>query len=460
MSVKYVTNGSGSGEVNRRRPHVVIVGAGFGGLRAAKALRKAPVDVTVVDRRNFHTFLPLLYEVASAGLKADDIAQPVRAILRGSRNVRFRMADVQRIDLDGRRVITDTGVIAYDYLILSAGSATNFFGMRAVAERALGLKDLAEATAVRNRVLRSFEQATLTADPAVRHRLMTTVIVGGGPTGVELAGAMAELKRHVLPRDYPDLDLSEARVILVEASGELLAALPLRLRRKGLEQLVSLGVEVRLNAQVSDIDDGGVVLKSGDRIESANVVWVAGVRGETLGEAIDGVELGPGRRIRVEPTMRIAGRREAYAVGDIAYLEGRGGRPYPMLAQVAMQQASFAAANIMRDMCGEAPKTFRYHDRGTMATIGRRKAVAEVFGLQFSGLLAWMLWLTVHLIALIGLRNRVVVLLNWIWNYFQYDRANRLVTDEMAAGELQSVAPARPAEPVSTEARRGLTARD
>jgi len=408
----------------------LIIGAGFGGLRAANALRGGHVDVTLVDRRNFHTFLPLLYEVASAGLEPDDIAQPVRAILRDAPNIRFRMADVQRIDLDARRVFTDSGAIPYDYLIIAAGSATNFFGMGSVEERALGLKDLGEATAVRNRVLRSFEQAAFSNDDAERRRLMTIVVVGGGPTGVELAGAMAELKRHVLPRDYPDLDLTQARVILLEASGELLGAMPLKLRRKALEQLRELGVDVRLEAAVSALDEEGVVLASGERIAAASVVWVAGVRAEALAETIDGVELGTGRRIKVTPTMQIVGQREAFAVGDVAYLEDAQRRAYPMLAQVAMQQASLAAGNIVRELRGEPLRRFRYRDRGTMATIGRRMAVANVFGLQFSGFPAWLLWLGVHLIALIGLRNRALVLVNWTWNYFRYDRANRLVTDD------------------------------
>src|SRR5439155_18832428 len=244
--------------------------------------------------------------------------------------------------------------------------------MGSVEERALGLKDLGEATAVRNRVLRSFEQAAFSNDDAERRRLMTIVVVGGGPTGVELAGAMAELKRHVLPRDYPDLDLTQARVILLEASGELLGAMPLKLRRKALEQVRELGVDVGLEAAVSALDEEGVVLASGERIAAASVVWVAGVRAEALAETIDGVELGTGRRIKVTPTMQIVGQREAFAVGDVAYLEDAQRRAYPMLAQVAMQQASLAAGNIVRELRGEPLRRFRYRDRGTMATIGRR----------------------------------------------------------------------------------------
>ncbi len=410
------------------RPRVVVVGAGFGGLRVAKTLRGKDVDVLVVDRHNYHTFLPLLYEVATAGLEPDDIAQPVRAILRGSDNVRFRMAEVQRIDLAAHRVSTDGGEIPYDYLVVSAGSATNFFGLHSVEQRALGLKDIHEATAVRNRVLRSFERASTVSDDAERDRLMTIIVIGGGPTGVELAGALAELKRHVLPRDYPDLDLSRARVILLEATDRLLAAMPARLQRKAVQQLEKLGVEVRLNASVSDLSDDGVHLADGTIIGSANVVWVAGVRGEPLGETM-GVALGAGRRVQVRDTMQIPAYDDAYVIGDLASLAAPDGRPYPMIAPVAMQQASLAAANIMASIAGKPVQSFKYHDRGMMATIGRRTAVAHVFGLQFTGFIAWALWLTIHLIQLIGLRNRALVLVNWIWNYLRYDRANRLVTD-------------------------------
>jgi NADH dehydrogenase len=286
------------------RPRVVIVGAGFGGLRAARALRGKPVDVLVLDRHNYHTFLPLLDEVATAGLEPDDIAQPVRAIVRGVPNVRFRMADVRRIDLAGKRVITDAGDITYDHVIVAAGSATNFFGLRSVEEHALGLKDLREATAVRNRVLRSFELAATTEDAVRRERLMTMVVIGGGPTGVELAGALGELKRHVLPHDYPEMDLSAARVILLEATDRLLGALPEKLQRTAAEQLRKLGVEVRFGAAVSEVMLDGVRLATGEVIASANVVWVAGVRGEPLGEAM-GVDVGPGGRVSVAATLQI-----------------------------------------------------------------------------------------------------------------------------------------------------------
>jgi NADH dehydrogenase len=417
-----------------RRPRVVVIGAGFGGLRVARRLRNAPVDVLVIDRHNHHTFMPLLYEVATAGLAADDIAQPVRAILRGARNVRFLLAEVTGVDLDARRVVTDACGVPYDYLVISAGTVTNYFGMASVERNAIGLKDLSEANAIRSRILRNFERATVERDGTARERLMTIVVVGGGPTGVELAGALAELKRHVLRRDYPALDMAGARVILIEATGRLLPAMPTGLQRKAHDQLRALGVDVRLGAVVTDVSEDAVTLRGGETIGSSNVIWVAGTRGAPLGAAM-GLHLAPDGRISVSDTLQLGGRPEAYAIGDITVLQGPGGRPYPMLAQVALQQGDLAARNILCAVGGEPPLGFHYRDRGTMATVGRRMAVAHVFGLQFSGSFAWALWLVVHLLAIIGLRNRAAVLLNWIWNYVRYDRASRLVTDDISRGE-------------------------
>jgi NADH:ubiquinone reductase (H+-translocating) len=417
-----------------RRPRVVVIGAGFGGLRVAQRLRNAPVDVLVIDRHNHHTFMPLLYEVATAGLAADDIAQPVRAILRGARNVRFLLAEVTGVDLDGRRVITDACGVPYDYLVISAGTVTNYFGMASVERNALGLKDLPDANAIRSRILRNFERATVERDGAARARLMTMVVVGGGPTGVELAGALAELKRHVLRRDYPALDVAAARVVLIEATDRLLPAMPTGLQRKAHDQLRALGVDVRLGALVTDVSEDAVTLRGGETIASSSVVWVTGTRGAPLGAAM-GLDVAPDGRISVTDTLQLGGRFEAYAIGDITVLQGPNGRPYPMLAQVALQQGDLAARNILRAARGAPPLRFRYRDRGTMATIGRRMAVAHIFGLQFSGSFAWVLWLVVHLLAIIGLRNRSLVLLNWTWNYVRYDRASRLVTDDISLGE-------------------------
>ncbi len=414
-----------------RRPRVVVIGAGFGGLRVAQRLRNSLVDVLVIDRHNHHTFMPLLYEVATAGLAADDIAQPVRAILHDARNVRFLLAEVTSVDLAARRVITDACGVPYDYLVISAGTVTNYFGMASVERNAIGLKDLSQANAIRSRILRNFERATVERDDGARGRLMTMVVVGGGPTGVELAGALAELKRHVLRRDYPDLDVATARVILIEATDRLLPAMPTGLQRKAHDQLRALGVDVRLGALVTDVSEDAVTLRGGETIGASNVVWVAGTRGAPLAAAA-GLDVAPDGRIPVGDTLQLGGRPGVYAIGDITVLQGPDGRPYPMLAQVALQQGDLAARNVLRAERGESPLRFRYRDRGTMATIGRRMAVAHVFGLQFSGSFAWVLWLVVHLLAIIGLRNRALVLLNWTWNYVRYDRASRLVTDDIS----------------------------
>jgi NADH dehydrogenase len=404
---------------------VVIVGGGFGGLRLARRLAKAPVRVTLIDQHNYHTFVPLVYEVATAGLAPGDIAQPFRAILRNARNVEFVIGRVTRIDLERRTVFTVEGAFAYDYVVLAMGTVPNSFGIDGVDKHALVLKELPDASRIRNHILRNFERAAVHADRDAQTRLMTVVVVGGGPTGVEIAGALAELKEHVLRRDYRRLDMSLARVILLEAADELLPSFPARLRRKALEQLRALGVEVSLRTAVTRVTAEAVVLRDSAPIETANVIWVAGTRGSPLAETL-GIPLSRDGRIPVTPALEVVGAERAYALGDIAYLSSPDGKPYPMLAQVALQQADVVAANI----AGEEPRTFRYRDRGVMATIGRRRAVAHVLGLQFSGALAWMLWLAVHLLAIISLRNRALVLLNWAWNYVRYDRASRLVTDE------------------------------
>ena len=412
-----------------RPPRVVIVGAGFGGLRVARGLRGRPVDVLLLDRRNYHTFVPLLYQVATAGLEPEEIAQPVRSIVRGAPNVRFRMADVRGVDFGRRAVLAGDEEIAYDYLVLAAGSATNYFGQDDIARASLALRDLTDATELRNHVLAQFEHAVLEHDDDRRRAHMAVVVVGGGPTGVELAGALAELKRHVLPHDYPELPFHEARVLLLEATDSLLPTFPRSLRASALRELERLGVEVRLNAAVASADERGVVLRDGQRIDAGTLVWVAGLKGPALVESL-GLPAARGGRVPVRETLQLPDRPEVFAIGDMAYLEGPGGAPYPMLAPVAIQQGDLVASNILRLVRGEEPRPFRYKDRGTMVTIGRQAAVAQVYGLRFSGLIAWVLWLTIHLVWLIGFRNRLLVLINWVWNYLFYERGARLITRE------------------------------
>lgn len=406
----------------------MIVGAGFGGLNAARALADSAVDVLVVDRNNYHGFWPLLYQVATAGLEPEAIAYPVRAIFRKHPNIDFRMAEVTAIDPERRLLQTSVGPIAYDYLVLAAGSVNNYFGNNQLAASTFGMKDIDEAERLRNQILSCFERAVHETDPRARAALLSFVIVGGGPTGVELAGAMAELFRHVLRRDFPMLNLREARVILVEADRTLLGTFHPSLQRSALRRLEQLGVDVVLGKKVESVQGQTVKFADGTQIQSATVIWTAGVRAGPLADAL-GLAQGRNGRLRVLPTLNLAEHPEIFVIGDMAYLEGyQGSQPYPMVAPVAIQQGRQAAHNILRAHEGLPLQPFRYHDFGNMATIGRRSAIMESFGVRLSGQLAWFGWLLVHLVQLIGFRNRLVVLANWAYNYLTYDRGVRLIT--------------------------------
>src|SRR5215472_1183020 len=403
---------------------VVIVGAGFGGLAVARALRNTPVDVTVVDRHNYHAFLPLLYQVATSGLTSQDVAHPVRSILRHWPNVQFRLGEVCSADLEARWIALQDGErLPFDFLILAAGSTTETWGNESVAAHALPLHDLEHALAVRNRALSCLERADATVDPALREELLGFVVVGGGPTGVELAGALGELKRHVLPHDFPRLR-GDMRVWLLEGQGALLAAFPPRLQAKALLQVAGLGVEVRLQAMVERVDAAGVVLRSGERILARTVVWAAGVRAERLAARL-GLASGRSGRVEVDDTLAVPGHPGVYAIGDLALIKGA--ESLPQVAPVAIQQGRAVALNLLRALRGHPPFPFHYRDKGSMATIGRNRAVAALFGLELSGRIAWWAWLLVHLVFLVGFRNRASVLLNWAWNFFTYDRGLRAV---------------------------------
>ncbi|MGH7567969.1 MAG: NAD(P)/FAD-dependent oxidoreductase [Gemmatimonadales bacterium] len=408
-------------------PTVVVVGAGFGGLRAARALRRAPAQVVLVDRCNYHLFQPLLYQVATAGLEPSSIAKPVRAILRGQRNFDFRMAEVTGVDFTGRRVLTDSGALAYDFLILAVGGETNYFGVEGAARHGFGLKDLGEAVRIRNHVLRCFEQAMVEADADQRRALLTFVVVGGGPTGVEMAGALSELIRLVLVKDYPRLNIGDVRVLLLEATDHLLGAMPPRLSAAAARTLTRKHVEVRFDTAVRDYDGVLVSLRQGDAIPARTLIWAAGAQAAALTSRL-GTATARQRRLVVEPTLQLSGHPEVFVIGDAAYLESAG-TPLPMMAPVALQMAETAAANIRRRLRGAvAPlRAFRYRDPGSLATIGRNAAVAHVFGIGFTGFPAWVVWLVVHLIQLVGFRNKLFVLLSWAWDYFFYERAVRLI---------------------------------
>ena len=411
-----------------QRKRVVIVGAGFGGLRAARTLANSAVDVLILDRNNYHGFWPLLYQVATAGVEPESIAYPVRAIIRKYANIAFQMTEVQAVDFANKQVLTSRGPISYDYLVLAAGSANNFFGNTALAEHTYGLKDIDDAEEIRNHILSAFEQAASEPDPERRKALMTLAIIGGGPTGVELAGAFIELIRHVLRKDYPMLDVAEARVVLIEMLPNLLAPFPESLQHAAQQRLEQMGVDVRLATAVDTVQGDVVQFKDGTSLRTNTIVWAAGVRAPDLANTL-GVEQGRGGRVQVMPTLNLRDHPEVFVIGDMAYLEGyRKGAAFPMVAPVAIQMGEQAARNILAVSKGRQPRAFRYVDKGQMATIGRRAAVMDAFGLRLDGRLAWLGWLLVHLMQLVGFRNRVIVFANWTYNYLTFDRGVRLIT--------------------------------
>jgi NADH:ubiquinone reductase (H+-translocating) len=407
-------------------PHVVIVGAGFGGLTAAKALGRMQVRVTVIDRTNHHLFQPLLYQVAMAGLSPAEIAQPVRSILSPQENTRVVLAEVERVDLAAREVrFTDGGVLGYDYLLLATGAKTAYFGHPEWERFAPGLKALDDAVEIRRRVLMAFERAEREEDEARRRELLTFVIIGAGPTGVEMAGAVAELAQKTISDDFRAIRPSEARVVLVEGGDRVLPAMPTDLSERAKEQLADLGVELRLGVRVTGIDEHGVDT-GGERLVSATVVWAAGVEATPLTRTL-GVPLDKGGRVLVGRDLALPGHPEAFAIGDMARFE-QDGAPLPGISPVAMQQARFFAETIAREEDHRPRREFRYHDKGSMATIGRSRAVAQAGKIHLSGFLAWLAWLTVHIWYLIGFRSRLVVLITWAWSYLTYRRGARLIT--------------------------------
>lgn len=408
-----------------RKPRVVVVGAGFGGLFAAKGLAKAEVDVILVDRNNYHTFIPLLYQVASAELLPEEIAYPVRTIARRQRNLRFILAEVIGVDLDAKVVKTTREELPYDFLILAAGSVTNFFGLESVERHAFGIKDLPESVALRNHILERFEQASHEEDPEKRKALLTFVIVGGGPTGVEFSATLSELIRGTLRKDYPDLSLDEMKVYLLEATDRLLPSVKPELGAYAAEILRKKGVIVQLGAMVTGATAERVELRDAPAIPTHTLVWTAGVRASELADQL-GVARGRAGRIVVTDELHLPGRPEVYVVGDMAYVEQEG-RPVPQVAPAAIQQAEVAAANIVRQLRGEPLAPFRYEDKGTMVTIGRSAGVAAIGRWSIKGFVAWVAWLAVHIIRLIGFRNRLYVLSSWAWSYIFQDRIRLII---------------------------------
>lgn len=403
---------------------MVILGGGFAGLMAARGLARAPVDVTVVDRRNHHLFQPLLYQVATAALSAPDVATPIRRVLRRQRNATVLLASARRIDVEGRRVLLEEGELAYDFLIVATGATHSYFGRDEWARHAPGLKSLEDAFEIRRRVLLAWEAAE--RDPSGARERLTFVVVGGGPTGVELAGALAEIARHTMTRDFRRISPSAARVLLVEAGERVLPAYPPSLSEKARLQLERLGVEVRTKTAVTGVEEGAVVL-GGERLAAGVVVWAAGVRASELARGL-GAPLDRAGRVRVNPDLTVPGHPEVLVAGDLASIES-GGKPVPGVAPAAMQMGRHAARNVARAARGEKTEPFRYVDKGTLATIGRKAAVAEIAGVRFWGFPAWVAWLTIHIFFLIGFRNRFVVLFEWAWAYLTYQRSARLIVE-------------------------------
>ena len=407
-------------------PRVVIVGGGFGGLQAAKALGDAPVQLTLVDRRNHHLFQPLLYQVAMAVLSPADIAQPIRSVLRDKPNVEVVLGEVTAVDPGARVVMVDGDRLPFDYLILAAGASHAYFGHDEWEPLAPGLKSLEDALDIRRRILLAFEEAEHEPDPERRKALMTFVIVGAGPTGVEMAGAIAEIANHTLARDFRHIDTRDARIILVEASRRMLAAFPDRLSRHALGDLRRLGVEVLLGRPVTMIEPGKVTIDQ-EVVPAATIVWAAGVKASPLGQSL-GVQLDRAGRVIVNPDLSIPGHPDIFVIGDMASLADFKGRALPGVAQVAMQEGTWAARNIRRLIAGQTTRAFHYRDLGNMATIGRNSAIADIRGLQLKGYIAWLVWALVHIMNLIGFRNRVLVALQWLWGYLSFQRGARLIT--------------------------------
>jgi NADH:ubiquinone reductase (H+-translocating) len=416
------------------RHHVVIVGGGFGGINTAMALARAPVDITLVDRNNYHLFQPLLYQVATGGLSPANIASPLRSILRRQANARVRQEEVVGFDLASRLVSFEQGSVMYDTLVVAAGAWHSYFGHDEWAKFAPGLKTIDDATEIRARLLWSFERAEWEADPVLRRELMTFVIVGAGPTGVELAGAIAELARHTLRHDFRNIDPADARILLVDMAPRVLTNYPEELSQQALKSLNRLGVTVLTGASVAQIGPDGLVIETKEgtqRIPTTSIVWAAGVQAAALAQTLaieSGAPTDRAGRIKVTPQLQLPGYDNVYVIGDMAHAEGADGKPLPGVAPVAIQQGKHVARSIRRQLAGKPALPFKYRDYGSLATIGRKAAVAQMGRFKFSGYFAWLLWLFIHLMQLVRFENRVLVFFQWLWSYVTRGRSARLIT--------------------------------
>ncbi|MEM9076678.1 MAG: NAD(P)/FAD-dependent oxidoreductase [Bacteroidota bacterium] len=409
-------------------PRIIIIGGGFGGIALAKKLSGKDVQVLLLDKHNYHTFQPLLYQVSTGGLEPDSIAYPIRKVLQGYPNFYFRLAEVTHIDTKKQRLETNIGGIAYDYLVVATGSQTNFFGNKNIESYGMAMKTVPQSLNLRSLILENFEQALLTDDLHERDALMNFVIVGGGPTGVELAGALAEIKKGILPKDYPDLDTRRAQINLVQGSDRILPAMSEVASKKAERFLEKLGVNVWKNIRVSDYDGKLVTTNTDTSFEACTLVWAAGVKAVSI-KGLDAEELlSRGSRLKVNNLHQVEGLEEIFAIGDVAQMESEEfPHGHPMMAQPAIQQGESLGENLARLVDGKSMKPFKYKDKGSMATVGRNKAVVDLKKFKFQGVFAWYVWMFVHLYFLIGFRNRVVVFINWVYNYIKFDREARLI---------------------------------
>ncbi|MCJ8164240.1 NAD(P)/FAD-dependent oxidoreductase [Pontibacter sp. E15-1] len=416
------------------KPRVLIIGGGFGGIELAKALRHTEVQVVLVDRENYHTFQPLLYQVATAGVEADSIIHPFRKIYKGQENFYFRLAEVESIDTGNRMVETTIGLIEYDYLVLATGATSNFFGDKVMEEKAISMKSLDDALILRNTMLQNFEKALQVADEEQKNSLMDYVIVGGGPTGVELAGALSELRKHVFPNDYKELNFRDMDIHLIQSGPHLLKGMSGEASREALRFLEDFGVKVWLNRRVKSYDGYTVSLDTGETLVTRTLIWAAGVAGAPV-RGIRPESILPGSRLLVDRYNRVSGYENVFAIGDLAAMvTEENPQGHPMLAQAAIQQGRLLGRNIGHLLAGTPLEPFTYNDKGSMATVGRNRAVADLkLGkkeIKTQGFMAWLIWMFIHLVSVIGFRNKLVVTMNWLWSYFTYDTGNRFIVGQ------------------------------
>lgn len=423
--------------MENKKQKIVIVGGGFGGIELAKRLKNNNVSVMILDKHNYHTFQPLLYQVATGGLEADSIAFPIRKIFKGQKNISFRVTEVEKVIPEENRLLTTIGAINYDFLVMATGSTSNYFGQAEIEYHTMPMKSIPEALNLRSLILQNLEAALIAKTPQQTAELLNFIIVGGGPTGVETAGAMGELKKHVLKCDYPELDIHKVNIYLIEGSSELLGAMSKQAQQKAKEFLAELGVSVYTDARVQSYDGQNLVLADGREIPSATVIWSAGVKGVIL-NGLRPESVVKGNRLKVNQINRVEGYKNIYAIGDVAaMMSEETPNGHPGVAPVAIQQGKLLAKNLICLIKGKPTENFKYRDKGAMATIGRNRAVVDIGKIRFQGIFAWFTWMFVHLMTLVGFRNKLVVFVNWVWSYFSYDRGTRLIIRPFNRGTIE-----------------------